>query len=124
MYRLDFTKDQEGVLEISPEDNYSVCIQAVLTNEVPTPFEQWDDAIGLLKKLKGLAAAPAVVPSEYKLKSEGGIIELERGERQILVNCVRSCKWVANYLERARACYKWLTSMQESPAVPVKAGKR
>lgn len=119
MFRLDFKdKDGMGVLLVTAEERYGICIQALRAVQKAPAFDQWDDMISLLKKLKALGRvtnqeAPKHL-QQYELK-EPGSIYLERGERALLLDYIRQGQWIPDALETARATLKWLEAIEDDP---------
>lgn len=117
MYKLDFTKDNQGVLESKPEDRYSVCYQAVTSSQTPAAFESWDDVISLLKKLKSIGREEKAENAPMKtfvLNNGGGVLELERSERTLLLEFIKKAPWTNSFLEHVRPTYNWIDKTPES----------
>lgn len=127
MYRLDFSKDSQNIEELKPEDRYGICIQAVMTAQRPTAFDAWDDVIALLKKLKSIGTETKVNGIRtYDLNPGGGVLELQRGERNQLVEFIKVGSWVTEFLEKARNTLKWVEGVpdEEEQKTPSKESTR
>lgn len=116
MYRLDFSQDSAQIEQTTPDKRYLICTQSILTAQQPASFSSWDDVIGLLKKLKSLGHEKTVGNQKtYDLNSGGGVIELQRGERQQLLDFIKAGFWIPDFLEDVRNTYKWVEGLADEP---------
>lgn len=112
MYQLDFS-GEEG------QARFAICHQAIVLTQSSIPVSQWDDCVGLLKKLKSIG-----VPSGQRLgKTEildlasdrSKRIQLERTERQFLIERIAQPMWKPDTLEEVMATKLWLDTLDEAP---------
>lgn len=90
-----------------------ICIQAIASTQRATPIEAWDDVIGLLKALKSIGRQEKP-ESQFELKEEGGLIQLQRGERNQLVDFIKSGQWLPGALEKVKPTKLWIEGLQET----------
>jgi hypothetical protein len=113
MYKLNFKPDRSRISPIKAEEKYLICIQSLVNAAKPAPFEAWDDVIGLLKKLKSIGVPDSENPRGFVLKFGGGVVELERGERNQLIEFIKSAPWIPAHLDIAKTTLKWVQDTEE-----------
>lgn len=114
MRKLEFTFDDEG------KEHYEVCVQAITLSGRPVRPDEWDDFLPLKRKMVGIGevapkqppTAQAHRPQLFDLKY-AGVVELERGEYNLLLDLIKQPSWSSAALEGVIKTRDWLQNIQE-----------
>lgn len=110
MQKIVFEDNEEG------KKRYEMCYQAVamVPSDYRVPHTDWDDVVGLVKKLKAIGEASSAkigTHALYDLQEGGGEVILERSEMKKLIEFVKLPIWRPLAIEEAQALVKWLEAI-------------
>lgn len=112
MFRLSFEDTEEG------RARYEICYQAIVLTGRQIAVSEWDDCVGLLSKFKaagedkGTKIGTTVL---LDLKSGGAEINLERGEKALLVSFIEQPMWRPPAIPAAQKTRMWLNTLVDEP---------
>lgn len=110
MHKIKFEDTEEG------RKRYELCYQsiALVPGNHSVPVADWDDVVGLVKKLKaiGVESKDRIGTHHlYDLQEGGGEVTLERSEMKQLIGFVSLPIWRPLTIEDALQLKKWLEAI-------------
>jgi hypothetical protein len=106
--KLIFEDDDTG------RQRYEILFQSVALSQKQCQVSDWDDVVGLVKKLKSIGnPAKERIGTHvlYDLQDGGGEIVLERSEAKLLLEFVSQPIWRPLAIPDALAVRKWLENI-------------
>lgn len=108
MYRLELQGRNE-----KHEEFYANCFMAISLTQKQISVAEWDDVIGLVRKLKAIGEdtkEKLAGHTVYKLCDEGGMLLLERAEMNLMKDFIKQPIWRPSALETIKETLEWLDS--------------
>ena len=118
MYCLTFQGRNE-----KHEEFYTNCFMAISLTQRQIGVAEWDDVIGVVKKLKSIGEdtkEKLANHTVYRLADAGGVVKLERAEMNLLKDFIKQPIWRPSALESVKETLEWLESAPKDQLNEVK----